>query len=211
MSSKEGHARDIRYGGLARDKATKALIMIHGRGGSAEDIMSLSSHLHVTDYALFAPQATNHTWYPFPFIAPPHQNEPWLSSSLSLLESLVEELIGIGLGTDQIYFTGFSQGACLTLEFVARNAVKYGGVAAFTGGLIGDRLYPENYKGDFIGTPIFIGSSNPDHHIPVERVYESAKFLRSMNANVTEVLYENIGHTIVSQEIDMANKLIFDI
>ena len=173
--------------------------------------MSVSAHLHVADYALVAPQATNHTWYPYSFVAPPQQNEPWLSSALALLQDLVAEITGTGVTTENIYFTGFSQGACLTLEFVARRAAKYGGVAAFTGGLIGDKLYTDNYHGDFSGTPIFIGSSDPDPHVPVQRVVETAKVLRSMHAEVTEILYDNMGHTIIQEEIDLVNKLMFNV
>ena len=211
MNPQEGHAKDVRYGGKPLGNAAKALIMIHGRGGSAADIMSLSAHLHVADYALVAPQATNHTWYPYSFVAPPQQNEPWLSSALALLQDLVAEITGTGVTTENIYFTGFSQGACLTLEFVARRAAKYGGVAAFTGGLIGDKLYTDNYHGDFSGTPIFIGSSDPDPHVPVQRVVETAKVLRSMHAEVTEILYDNMGHTIIQEEIDLVNKLMFNV
>jgi phospholipase/carboxylesterase len=131
------------------------------------------------------------------------------SSALALLKEAVNEVLMQGITEENIYFTGFSQGACLTLEFVARNATKYGGVAAFTGGLIGDRIRPENYKGDFKNTPIFIGSSNPDPHVPAERVYATTKILKSMNANVTEKIYENMGHTIIMNEIELANKLVF--
>lgn len=183
--------------------------MLHGRGGSAEDILSLASHLQVKDFTLLAPQATNHTWYPYPFLAPPSQNEPWLSSALKLVTELLNDVRKMEVPAENIYFSGFSQGACLTLEFVARNADKYGGVAAFTGGLIGDRIYSENYKGDFGGTPIFIGTSNPDPHIPVERFYATANILRNMNAAVTEKVYHNMGHTINQDEIEQANKLVF--
>ena len=183
--------------------------MIHGRGGSAEDILPLASHLQVKDFALLTPQAANHTWYPFSFLAPPSQNEPWLSSALSLLKEVVSEVMVQGIAADNIYFLGFSQGACLTLEFVTRNAKKYGGVAAFTGGLIGDKIYTENYKGDFNGTPVFIGSSNPDAHVPVERVYATTNILKNMKADVTEKIYNNMGHTINQDEIELANKLIF--
>ncbi len=184
--------------------------MVHGRGGSAEDILSLSSHLNVSSYSLLAPQATNNTWYPYSFLAPPAQNEPWLTSALNLLQELVSDLNIHDVKTEHIYFLGFSQGACLTLEFVTRNATRYGGVAAFTGGLIGDKIYPQNYKGDFQGTPIFIGSSDPDAHIPVERVYASTNIVKGMNASVTEKIYPNMGHTITQDEIDQANKLIFN-
>ena len=191
------------------DEAEKVLIMVHGRGASAEDILSVASFLHVTDYTLIAPQATNNSWYPYSFIAPLQQNEPWLSSALSVLNKIVSDSLEKGKSKENIFFLGFSQGACLTLEYVTRNADKYGGVVAFTGGLIGDKIYKENYKGDFRQTPVFIGSSNPDTHVPVERVYASANILRDMNASVTEKVYNNMGHTINQDEIDNANNLIF--
>lgn len=187
----------------------KVLIMLHGRGGNAADILSLSSHLDVKEFALLAPQATNNTWYPYSFLTPPIQNEPWLSSALQLIKDTVEEVMSKGVPSENIYFCGFSQGACLTLEFVARNATKYGGVAAFTGGLIGDKIYTENYKGDFQNTPVFIGTSDPDPHIPVERIYATTNILKHMNADVTEKIYTNMGHTINQDEIDQVNKLIF--
>ena len=142
-------------------------------------------------------------------MAPVSQNEPWLSSSLNLVKDLFNEITEKGITSENIYFLGFSQGACLTLEFVARNAAKYGGIVAFTGGLIGDTILTENYTGDFNKTPIFIGSSNPDPHVPVERVYETTKVLKNMNAIVTQKLYNDMGHTISQNEIDMANKLVF--
>src|SRR3954467_7447440 len=187
----------------------KVLILLHGRGGTAEDILSLASYLDVNDFTLLAPQATNNAWYPYSFLAPPAQNEPWLSSALKLIKELVDDVRSKGVPEENIYFTGFSQGACLTLEFVARNANKYGGVAAFTGGLIGDKIYSENYKGDFQGTPVFIGTSNPDPHVPVERVYATTNILKDMNADVTEKVYNNMGHTINQNEIENANNLFF--
>lgn len=203
------HQKSIIKAGKELTAQSKVLIMLHGRGGSAEDILSLTSHLNVKDYALLAPQAMNNTWYPYSFLAPPSQNEPWLSSALQLISELVNEVIAKGVPTANIYFAGFSQGACLTLEFVTRNAARYGGVAAFTGGLIGDKINPANYKGDFQNTPVFIGSSNPDPHIPVERIYDTTKILEGMNAAVTEKIYANMGHTISQDEINEANKLIF--
>jgi phospholipase/carboxylesterase len=184
--------------------------MIHGRGAHAEDILSLSSHLSVKDYALIAPQATNNTWYPYSFMVPPLQNEPWLSSALQLLKEIVTDIVSRGIPSSQVFLLGFSQGACLTLEFVTRNAMKYGGVVAFTGGLIGDKIYPENYKGDFDKTPVFLGTSNPDPHVPVERVYATSNILKKMNAKVTEKVYENMGHTINMDEIETVNNLIFN-
>src|SRR5258708_32794896 len=146
---------------------------------------------------------------PYSFMAPASQNEPWLSSSLNLIKDLVNEITEKGITSENIYFLGFSQGACLTLEFVARNAAKYGGVVAFTGGLIGDSIHLGNYTGDFNKTPIFIGSSNPDPHVPVQRVYETASVLINMNGVVTQKLYNDMEHTISPDEIIKANKLVF--
>ena len=205
------HRKNIIVAGKQLNANSKILIMLHGRSGSAEDILSLAEYLNVKDFTLLAPQASNNTWYPYSFLAPPQQNEPWLSSALDLLKELLNDLYSQGIPSQLIYFAGFSQGACLTLEFVARNADKYGGVVAFTGGLIGDKIYSENYKGDFQGTPIFIGTSNPDQHVPVERVYATANILKNMNAAVTEKVYNNMGHTIIQDEIDNANTLVFNV
>jgi len=204
------HTKNIITAGKELMSTSKVLILLHGRGGTAEDILSLSSNLNVKDFTLFAPQATNNSWYPYSFLAPPSKNEPWLSSALKILKQLLDRITSTGIPTENIFFSGFSQGACLTLEFVTRNANKYGGIASFTGGLIGDKIYKENYKGDFAGTPIFIGTSNPDPHVPVERIYSTTKILREMNASVTEKVYDTMGHTINQDEIDNANKLLFD-
>lgn len=200
----------IATAGKTIEDAEKALIMLHGRVAGAEDILSLSDHLQIKDFAILAPQAKNNSWYPQSFLAPPRQNEPWLTSSLSLIENIVATLNEKNISKENIYFLGFSQGACLTLEFVTRNATKYGGVVAFTGGLIGDKIYNENYKGTFEHTPVFIGSSNPDFHVPVERVYTTTNILKSMGAAVTEKIYDNMGHTINQDEIDYANTIIFN-
>lgn len=191
-------------------EAKKALIMVHGRGGSAADILSLARHLDVKDYALFAPQAAQHSWYPYSFLALPSDNEPALSSALIALGEAVKEAEAAGISKEQIYFLGFSQGACLTLEFVTRNAAKYGGVIAFTGGLIGDKIYEENYKGDFQQTPVFIGTSDPDPHVPVDRVLASTALLRKMNASVLEKVYPMMGHTITAEEIRQAEQWVLN-
>jgi phospholipase/carboxylesterase len=203
------HQETLRTAGQPLTTATKALILLHGRGASAADILSLAPHLNVADYALLAPQATQSTWYPNSFLAPPAQNEPWLSDALAAVGRAVAEAAKQGITPENTYFMGFSQGACLTLEYVARHATRYGGVAAFTGGLIGDRLYPENYAGDLAGTPIFIGSSDPDMHVPVARVRESTALLTSLGAAVTEKIYPHMGHTISQEEINVANAIIF--
>lgn len=203
------HTENIVTAGKPLSEATKALIMVHGRGGSAEDILSLAAHLSVKDFALLAPQATNNTWYPQSFLAPPAQNEPWLSAAIDQLKHITDHLERRGIAQENTYFLGFSQGACLTLEFLARNGARYGGAVAFTGGLIGDTIDKSNYNGNFGGTPIFIGSSNPDFHVPVERVQASTAILREMGATVTEKIYDNMGHTISGDEIKLANSLIF--
>lgn len=203
------HKKEFKTAGKKPEDASKVLIMLHGRGGSAEDILSLGGHLEVNDFALLAPQATGHSWYPYSFLTIPSQNEPWLTSALDLLNDAVNDIVSKGIPKENIYFLGFSQGACLTLEFVTRHAAKYGGVAAFTGGLIGDKIYAQNYSGDFSGTPVFIGTSDPDPHVPVERVNESAAILEKMNALVTKKVYKNMGHTINGDEISSVNKIIF--
>jgi phospholipase/carboxylesterase len=203
------HTKQVLSAGPALEKARKVLIMLHGRGASAQDILSLSEHLQVKDFALLAPQATNNTWYPFSFLSPVEQNEPWLSSALSVLNDLVNDVVENGIDRSNIYFLGFSQGACLMLEFVGRNATRYGGVAAFTGGVIGDRIQTSNYHGDFANTPVFLGTSDPDPHVPVERVYATCNIFKNMNAAVTEKVYSNMGHTINQDEIDHVNKIIF--
>lgn len=202
------HEGIVKYAGNQIDPV-RALILLHGRGADANDILSLADDLEVGNYLLAAPQATNNSWYPDSFLALPALNEPWLSSALDLVHRTVMEIQNRGIESAHIYFSGFSQGACLTLEYVTRHAKLYGGVAAFTGGLIGDKIYAENYSGDFAGTPIFIGSSDPDPHVPVTRVHASAALLEKMNARVTEKIYERMGHTIIGEEIERANKLIF--
>ena len=203
------HSQNISIAGKEISGAKKVLVMLHGRGGNAREFLSLANQLDVSDFALFAPQATNSSWYPHSFLAKPAQNEPWLSSALDFLNDLLEEIKSKGITSENIYFTGFSQGACLTAEFVTRNASRFGGVILFTGGLIGDKIYTENYKGDFAGTPVFIGTGNPDAHVPVERVNETAKIMERMNAAVTVKVYDNRPHSISQDEIKTANKLIF--
>ncbi|MCG2419182.1 dienelactone hydrolase family protein [Aequorivita sp. F47161] len=203
------HKKNIKTAGKSLKEAEKALIMIHGRGADARDILGLASHLNVSEFALLAPEATNNTWYPYSFLAKPEQNEPWFSSALNLLKITVDEVLSQGIAAENIYFLGFSQGACLTLEFVTRNAQKFGGVVAFTGGLIGDKVNTENYSGNFNETPIFIGTGNPDPHVPLERVNESVSILEKMNAKVKLQVYDGRPHTISQDEIEIANRVVF--
>ena len=204
------HEKTIYSAGVPLAEAKKVLLLLHGRGAEASDMLHLATRFNVENFALFAPQATNQTWYPYSFLARPEENEPWLSSSINVIGELVSEIKQNGIGSESIYFAGFSQGACLTLEFVARNAQRFGGVAAFTGGLIGDRIYPENYSGRFDGTPIFIGTGNPDSHVPVERVEASVSILEKMGASVSMKVYDERPHTISNDEILQANRLIFN-
>lgn len=203
------HSKNLKSGGKSLADAKKVLIMLHGRGASAEDILALNSYLNVSEFALIAPQATNNTWYPKSFMAPTAENEPWLSSALDTVKDTLEMVKSNGFESRDIYFLGFSQGACLTLEFVTRNAEKFGGIAAFTGGLIGDQIDMEDYSGDFEGTPVFIGSGNPDAHVPVDRVRRSAEIMDKLNASVRVEIYDNRPHTVSQEEIEQANKLIF--
>ncbi len=205
------HIKNRFTAGKSLHEAEKVLIMIHGRGGSAADIARLADHLDTAGFAIVAPQATAGTWYPNSFIAPLESNEPWLSSAIDQLDELLDELQVAGIAPANIYFLGFSQGACLCAEFVARRAQRFGGVVIFTGGLIGEKIGRERYAGDFAGTPFFIGTSDPDFHVPVERVRETARIFREMNAEVTEKVYLNRGHTISQDEIDQANSLVFSV
>ena len=203
------HKKNIASARPTLGEASRVLVMLHGRGATAQDILSLADYLNVADYSKLAPQATNHTWYPLSFLATPSQNEPWLSSAMDLLTEVVHDINHAGIADDKIYFLGFSQGACLTLEFVTRNARRWGGAVAFTGGLIGDKIYHENYKGDFLETPVYIGTSDPDPHVPVERVNETTQILTAMNARITTDVFPGMGHTVSEKEIDQANRLVF--
>jgi len=207
MSASQQHKQLI-YAGKDLKSAAKAILMVHGRGATADDILSLAPHLPLHEFAIIAPQATNFSWYPNSFLAQPQLNEPWLSSAINLLSEASSVIEAAGISSEHTYFLGFSQGACLSLEYVTRNAKQYGGVIAFTGGLIGDQIYEERYTGDFHATPVFIGSSNPDPHVPVDRVKATTTLLRKMNANVTEKIYESMGHTVNEDEIGEAIKIL---
>lgn len=202
------HSINIKTAGKNLEQAEKAIVMIHGRGGSAEDILRMSSYLHVDNFALLAPQAENHTWYPYSFIAPVQENEPWLSSAIDLIDHTVKLALDNGIRAENIYFFGFSQGACLTLEYLARHGQRYGGAIAIIGGVIGEKINRDNYTGDFAQTPIFIGTSNPDFHVPLERVEATVSILAQMNANVKLMVYQNAGHSINREEIDLANEFV---
>jgi phospholipase/carboxylesterase len=196
----------MKMAGKTLDKASKVAIMIHGRGASADSIITLRDHLHLDEFALLAPQAQGNTWYPFSFIAPDSSNEPALSNAIKMLDGIVEDLKSKGFESEQIFFIGFSQGACLSLEYATQNAQKYGGVIAFTGGLIGEKINQDKYKGDFEGTKVFIGSSHKDMHVPLSRIEKSAQLITNLGGNVKTLIFEDTNHTIRQQEVDWVNE-----
>ncbi|HVN04530.1 MAG TPA: dienelactone hydrolase family protein [Bryobacteraceae bacterium] len=188
--------------------AQGALILLHGRGASAEDILGLSGEFDDPELAYLAPQASGHTWYPYSFLAPLAQNEPWLTSALNQVKRVVDAAVEAGVPRERIVIAGFSQGACLASEFTARNAARYGGLIAFTGGLIGPPGTEFRYTGNLAGMPAFFGSGDPDAHAPWQRVADSAAVLSSIGAEVVLKRYPGMPHTINREEIDEARKLV---
>jgi phospholipase/carboxylesterase len=189
-------------------KARGAVILLHGRGASAEDILGVADELQIPDLAYLAPYAAGHTWYPYSFLAPIERNEPWLTSALELVASILEKLKESGIPRDRVAFTGFSQGACLATEFVARNPGRYAGLMALTGGLIGPEGMHFHYAGDLAGTPCFLGSGDPDPHVPWERVKESASVLGALGGDVTLKRYPGMPHTVSQDEISEVRKIL---
>jgi len=188
--------------------ARLTIVLVHGRGASADDILGLAQELRYEDVAYLAPQAAGRTWYPYSFMAPIDQNEPGISSGLGVLSRTVTSLHDQGIHSRRIGLLGFSQGACLTLEFAARHVDRYAGIFALSGGLIGPPGTPRNYRGSFAGTPVFIGCSDVDPHIPLERVRESGEVFRRMNATVDERIYPRLGHTVVADEIQAIQEVL---
>lgn len=192
--------------GTSLQEAEKVGILVHGRGSTAQQILGLADYLNLTGFALLAPEAPGNTWYPYSFMAPISQNQPHLDRALDQIDQVVASCIAQGKSKAQLYFIGFSQGACLTLEYTTRNATSYGGIIAFTGGLIGEKLDPAKYKGDFAQTPLFIGASHKDMHVPLSRIEESEQLLQSMNANVHKAIFPDNYHTIREDEIKWVNR-----
>jgi len=185
-----------------------AVILLHGRGGSADDILGLRDEFGLPDALYLAPEAQGRSWYPNSFLAPIERNEPWLTKSLAKVGETVDSALRQGIALENIVIAGFSQGACLATEFVARNAARYGGLIAFTGGLIGPPGTDFQYSGSLAGTPAFLGSGDPDPHVPWARVQESADVLTSMGADVTPRRYPGMPHTISREEIEEARALL---
>lgn len=202
------HKNDVITRGKPLSETGKALLLVHGRGASAQSILDLANHLPVQDFTLYAPQATNHSWYPYNFMAPEEQNQPALDSALELLDELVKSILDQGVKSKNLYLGGFSQGACLTSEYATRNARKYGGLLLFTGGLIGQELVTDRYKGDFEGTPVLLTTGDPDPHVPVSRVEETAETMEKLGAIVTKKIYPGRPHTILQEELDLATKML---
>jgi len=183
------------------ESARAAMIMVHGRGATAHDILSLTADLHQPGFGYLAPQAAGNTWYPNSFLAPIPSNEPGLSSGLAVIASILEQLAVANISAERTIILGFSQGACLSLEYVARNARRYGGVVGLSGGLIGPDGTPRDYPGSLAGTPVFLGCSDVDPHVPKERVQQSAEVLQRLGGNVTARLYPRMGHTVNRDEL----------
>jgi predicted esterase len=189
--------------GPALEKARLAVILVHGRGASAQSILELAPLYGQDDVAYLAPQAPGGAWYPQRFIAPIEANEPWLSNALAMIDGLVAQVTAAGLSHEQLFIGGFSQGACLAVEYVARHPQRYGGAFAYSGGLIGPEGMAFDYPGDLAGTPVFLGCSDTDFHIPLTRVQESTAALQALGAEVTERIYPGMGHTVNQEEIDI--------
>ena len=198
----------VRAAGQSLDRARAAMLMVHGRGAQAEDILSLANEFAQPEFAYLAPQAAGSTWYPNRFLAPMETNEPWLSSALEFVGNVLEQITAAGIPHERTILLGFSQGACLALEFSARNARRYGGVVGLSGGLIGPEGTPREYAGSLAGTPVFLGCSDVDFHIPKERVEETAEVLRGLGAEVTKRLYPNMDHTVNQDEIDVVRGMM---
>jgi predicted esterase len=208
-SAGDPHAgQRVVWRGAPLARARLAVILVHGRGGSPEDMLSLANELNLLDVAYVAPAAADGTWYPHSFLTPLDQNEPGLSSGLRVLVRLVQKLAQDDVPSDHVAILGFSQGACLGLEFAARNARRYAAVIGLSGGLIGPAGTSRVYPGTLRGTPVFLGCSDIDPHIPLERVHESAEVFRLLRASVDERIYPRMGHTTNLDEIETVRSLL---
>jgi predicted esterase len=194
--------------GAPLETATAAIVALHGRGADASDIIGLAAEVAPPGTAIVAPQAAANTWYPYRFLEPFARNEPYLSSALRTTAELVGRLVASGIPAERIALLGFSQGACLALESTARNARRYGALIGFSGGLIGPPGTDFSYPGSLDGTPVFLGCSDVDSHIPKERVEETADALARLGAEVDMRLYPGMGHTVNRDELEAARALL---
>jgi phospholipase/carboxylesterase len=203
------HDQPVHSLGAKLTQATAAVILLHGRGASAEDILGLVTEMYDERFAYLAPQAAGHAWYPYSFMAPIEKNEPWLSSALAKVGATIKLAVDVGLPLEHIFVCGFSQGACLSSEYVARNPARYGGVIALTGGLIGPPEADLHHPGSLAGMPALFSSGDPDPHVPWSRVLQSAEQFTAMGANVRTKRYAGRPHTVLPQEIKSARELLF--
>lgn len=209
MTADDPHAgQPVRTSGAPLDEARAAMVMLHGRGGSADDILTVAPALGTTDVAYLAPQAARGTWYPLGFMSAIERNEPGISSGMRAIARVIASIAAAGIPLERTYLLGFSQGACLATEYVARHAARYGGVAGLSGGLIGPDGTPRDYPGSLDATPVFLGCSDVDGHIPAQRVRETADVLRRLGGNVTMRLYPGMGHSINADEIEAVKAML---
>lgn len=201
----------IATAGAGIDEAEIAMLLVHGRGASAQSMLLFADEFERTDIHYRALQASGHSWYPRSFMAPKQMNEPGISSGLQAIYDQLEELHECGIPTGNIVLLGFSQGACLATEFAARHPRRFGGVVGFSGGLIGQEVDPKNYSGSMEQTPVFLGCSDRDPHIPKERVDETEQIFKQLEASVTKRIYEGMGHTVNQDEIDFVRDLLLEI
>jgi phospholipase/carboxylesterase len=206
-SDRHGDGR-VLTAGPEPEQAEGTLLLVHGRAATAESILTLYDEFRLPKLAALAPQAAGGAWYPQSFLAPLGANQPYLDSALGWLERIVAGMIERGVGSERIALLGFSQGACLTLEYVARHPRRYGAVMGLTGGLIGPPATAWNYSGSLADTPVFLGSSDPDPHVPFARVQETAQVLTAMGAKVEARRYEGMGHTVNQDEVEACRRLM---
>jgi phospholipase/carboxylesterase len=203
--------QQLATGGTPLEEAGAAMILVHGRGATAESILQMGRQLHEDGVALLAPQAARNTWYPNSFLEPVESNEPGRSSGLQAIADAVGEANDAGIPTERVLILGFSQGACLGSEFVARNPRRYGGHVAFSGGLIGETVDPDEFEGSLEGTPSFVGCSDVDPHIPEERVHVTTEVLEQLGADVEERIYPGMGHGVNDDEVEYVSGMVADL
>ena len=209
MNTESPHqGQPVRTGGEPLGSAKAAMLLVHGRGASAEDILTLTGELAQPGIAYLAPQAADNTWYPNSFLASLASNEPWLTSALASLSEVLARIGDAGIPPERTVLLGFSQGACLALEFAARNARRYGGLVGFSGALIGPDDTPREYPGSLAGTPVFLGCSEVDPHVPKERVLQAAEALGRLGGALTVRLYGAMDHTINQDEIGFVRGML---
>jgi phospholipase/carboxylesterase/glyoxalase family protein len=202
------HGQRIVHAGEDLQVARAAMILLHGRGATAEDIMTIASEVQHPGWAYLAPQAAGNAWYPNPFLAPLEQNQPWLDDAVGVVNRLLVRILAEGLPSERVALLGFSQGACLALEYAARHPRRYGALVGLSGGLIGPPGTSLDHEGSLAGTPAFLGCSDADPHIPKDRVVESGAALERQGAEVRVRLYPDLGHEVNEDELEQVRGMI---